>query len=127
MEAKELRIGNYINGTMQGGTSFSEKVTVDATVLSIINKEVDINSRGITFIPIPITEEWLQHLGFNLDDDNYYIEETSFGVEITEDEFIVFFGDNIPCYYTTLIPVKYVHQLQNLYFSLTQKELLITN
>jgi len=85
------------------------------------------------FEPIPLTEEWLLRFGFKLDregdDYNYYTLE---GFDSLSD-----YGDqgvslpkndkgysHIYCgYYRNEIDFEFVHQLQNLYFALTNEEL----
>jgi hypothetical protein len=74
----------------------------------------------IDFTPIPLTEEWLFKFGFeNIDTnddggDNYwYLSKTDFML----DRFFQSFTMN------TSFDLEYVHQLQNLYFALTNEEL----
>jgi hypothetical protein len=74
--------------------------------------------------PIPLTEEWLFKFGFKFDGHcswwkNELIELT---IDIGEDEYSVF-NDNGD--YITLKGIKYVHQLQNLYFAIKGEELTI--
>ena len=111
MEAKELRIGNYVDlyGTM-------------ATV-----RRFDFNDRAPSGLavdeskPIPITEDWLIKLGFKwskmynwwrfknpyiLLNKDFSLKEKPFGIEIK---------------------CEYVHELQNLFFALTGIELKIKN
>tara|TARA_R110000803_G_scaffold35405_8_gene76622 strand:- start:10881 stop:11252 length:372 start_codon:yes stop_codon:yes gene_type:complete len=68
-------------------------------------------------LPIPLTEEWL--LRFDISDDYFYHIDDGllvFGIQV--------FPDNY--YNTVLAELKYVHQLQNLYFALTGEELEYT-
>ena len=118
MEASELRIGNSI---MQDD---------DFVFVTWWRLELMENNK-IEYKPIPLTEEWLLKLGFdklendiptyfkcfgNLIEDDY---EFSFNIYVDSEQnyFITIFGRKII--------IKHVHQLQNLYHSLTEEELTI--
>ena len=83
------------------------------------------------FEPIPLTEEWLTKFGFEKDDVNTYIHyslPSGTGIYFESGNDWNFNDANICGDYDECIHVKlpqYVHQLQNLYFSLTGKELTI--
>lgn len=86
-----------------------------------ILEEYQLNIVGEFFFkPIPITEEWLLKLGFTQSPafKNLYFIGTF--LNITLGNKIMFeINDQI------ISEIKYVHQLQNLYFALTQKELAV--
>jgi hypothetical protein len=69
------------------------------------------------FSGIPITEDWLLNLGLN----NNIFYENVFQIErfnlIKEED----------CFFYSSVKIEYVHQLQNLYFALTQQELIFNN
>lgn len=112
MEAKELRIGNWVEETHSG-----EFGKVDMVVLSIIDR-----MSNHSYKPIPLTKEWLDKFSmFNgkeyaygnypLRMGNYAISDISdrgwsIGIETGEG-------------WMFLVCVKYVHELQNVIFSLT--------
>jgi hypothetical protein len=118
MEANDLRIGNLLIYTN------SEELKKERR-----NKEFIVTSDDIACFdeypeqyqslikPIPLTEEWLLKFGFKLDGDYYVNGQWLF--EFYPDGFSDFLIDN------TAIPIKHVHQLQNLYHALTQTELVI--
>jgi hypothetical protein len=77
---------------------------------------------------IPLTKEWLLNLGFNKDVDGSFMKndisifldkrfKTNLFLQENQDNFKWF---SYEC------KIKYVHQLQNLYFALTGDELTIT-
>lgn len=78
------------------------------------------------FAPIPLTEDWLKKLGFEkiLEADNVFTkikpDEVYFNLYQYGNEFDWVHRED------TLSSVKHVHQLQNLYFALAQKELTTT-
>jgi hypothetical protein len=146
MEATELRIGNNV---LRHGVV----VNVDARSIFDIWDNSGINILG--YKPIPLTEEWLDKLGFlrkpiemwkgngfdyqpnyprtyQLDyvmhdfifrfEEFHYVSKKK--VEIDRQRYIVI-GDWYPriCESNIYPSVDYVHQLQNLFYSLTGTEL----
>lgn len=123
IEAKDLRVGNYITDHLQQ----VHKVT-PGTLMYI----KDATNEQNTLKPILITEEILLKCGFKLrykeskysdwELDNYVFHfrptqdcSNSFGIAIAERHYIYFNWHTI-----------YLHQLQNLYFAVKLKELQIT-
>jgi len=121
MNLQELRWGNYIY--------FDKKlITVSA---NNINDIIKFNYQML-IEPIPLTEEWLVKFEFELEEKRTYHKlinkDTEFCVyidgEILElNSLIIWQSDAV---YVRGI-LKYVHQLQNLYFALTGEELTIKN
>ena len=79
-------------------------------------------------IPIPLTKEWLVKFGFDFSIDTWYLK----GVAIWETECCDAKGNEEIGFFYELrdvgmmdMNIKYVHQLQNLYFALTGQELKI--
>lgn len=114
MNARELRIGNYIK--IEGLNKPVPVSIIDTTE----------TSEQTTCKPIELTEEWLLRFRFEKIEDKIDIFERdrlriwlggsgqSLAYLIEEDTTIAHYIPN---------KVKYVHQLQNLYFALTAKEL----
>ena len=131
IEEKELRLGNLILGIYYEEDEEGEEIeyTDICTVLAvndgnhIADYSIYVDSESDTeifscFQGIPLTEEWLLKLEFKKDkvDETYY-----------KDNFEIMLP-NFFQYKTSLISdalVKYVHQLQNLYWCLCGKELEI--
>ena len=117
MNANELRIGNWV---LNDYTHKPQEVY--GMMLHRLSKENDMG-----FIkPIPLTEEWLIKFGFdsNGDDNEYWVHDgmRNFSFLNQGVDFKVFdSGDVTVCF------IKYVNQLQNLYFALTGEELVCTN
>jgi hypothetical protein len=133
IQVNELRIGNYY--------MFAD---YDSIVYRAV-KEIKYNQfglqsdyDGVNFEicrPIPITEEWLIKLGFKKDnsEDDYIIEHPKDIVKYVLTENVLGIGlwilgvdqfyDKDYKYFSW--DIKFVHQLQNLYFALTQKELTL--
>lgn len=121
LKATELRIGNYI---YQGA-----KIPTRATAFTIMNlSDVSI----IIVKPIPLTEKWLRDFGFKkrADDNSGYKEGYVFQnrkvvLKKIDGHFRLYLSDTEDdWFYTTSIHIYNVHQLQNLYFALTETELV---
>jgi hypothetical protein len=116
----ELRIGNW--------------VLIHRTELQML--EGDFGYRDDFYSPIPLTEHWLFRFGFekNIDYEqeiNEYgkLSESNgrrgVGLYLHEGEWFVTFREDVGCGWCELNEIEYVHQLQNLYFALTNDELTI--
>lgn len=135
LNEKDLRIGNLIlfnddNNTACTIESIKRDFDDEPYSVEIKFKDgmfSDVNIEDIK--PIALTSEWLLNLGFTFSEafkDHFYkhIEgQKLFSVfpfstkpfcRITEGDFAVY---NMPC--------RFIHQLQNLYFALTGKELTV--
>lgn len=114
MEVNELRVGNIISAL--GKTE---------TIVTYINSDdnmigsTDFADRPIEdFHPIPITEEWLLKFGYRDIGEGWFMHD----VNIIQYNF----KTKIVNPMILGIKIEHIHQLQNLYFSLTGQELTIT-
>lgn len=139
MNAKELRIGNYVQGDTLSIPR--EEIFSDGIMCVTAYGIYLIDDGQIDFEPIPLTEDWLIKFGFTkkekdgeygyiyyipICDYNYTVERDwnkysshFFGHEYTDcpnekDDYII---------HQISFDLRYVHQLQNIYFSLTEREL----
>jgi hypothetical protein len=140
MNANELRIGNFVyddEGALVILKSISDlterwqdeeeskRVMFDKFINSKADGYYDCDYDQLT--PIELTETWLIKAGFEkyLNGDYYRLKE-ELCVEAWSDKFSIY----LPYFhletYTGRITLKYVHQLQNLYFALTRTELPFT-
>ena len=117
IKANELRLGNTINYRSEFTGEVRQRV-VDIMVLKQLQSKHDIMRKG--YEPIPLTEEWLIRFGF----DN--LGSYGWGIGYFHIRF-----RNIHQFYflieNRIIRVKYVHQLQNLYYALTNEELKLVD
>jgi len=127
MELKELRIGNWVNLQRANGLLECKKVfSIQPEFVSL--ESVNANPCEKHFIfPIKLTNEILKKIGFKSSSD----KELYFSIENTDVCFVIqFFGDQL--YYSggegkkLSVPLLYVHQLQNLFFSVKGVELKIS-
>ena len=113
MSPEELRIGNYIRFISTGDIEQIYNIVTNTRWFGN-----DVNYKDIE--PIPLTEEWLLKFGFKR------VKHIS-GVQAAYKlENIRLNMSNCANFYRYKLPVDSVHQLQNLYFALTQKELTCT-
>lgn len=116
MKANELRIGNYY-----------QENWIDGDIAQITAKDIqDLidDPQDDFFYPIKINDEWLIKLGLSKWDgcDWWQHSEDCFELALEEEGYYLSINLNE---YITAEPIHYVHQLQNLYFALYQKELTI--
>jgi hypothetical protein len=104
MKASELRIGNYIQNSHG---------TISNVGIVMLGGQYDYH-------PIPLTEEWLLKFGFEQISDRVYIKNYHYGYEFGITNIFVIKNDNCFMRYKH---IQYVHELQNLYFALTNEEL----
>ncbi|KGE14598.1 hypothetical protein [Sphingobacterium deserti] len=118
IQANDLRIGNFvhsveigneviINSISDEGITFKNCVTFDYPTFEDIT-------------PIPLTEEILFKCGFfyDIDSDTYKISDCTLQIDMSDFEIpdAIVFGESLRY-------VRHLHQLQNLFFALTGKEL----
>jgi hypothetical protein len=140
MKANELRIGNYVRFS-EDGTIFTVD-SIEEKGLVVQNEEETAWIELEEFEPIPLTEEWFLKFGFEIKnhfsihktpiyfkgemDIDYcfsyadFREDYSFYVEYTDSPF----DSDTDKLYPVSLGIKYVHQLQNLWFTLTGEELI---
>lgn len=112
MKATEFRLGNLVEQRLIGGDK-RKFVGVDVDVL----KNIYQGNVYFNYLPIPLTEEILLKCGFDHDVD-YMMSKK--GLTICFEKI----GDALMCFLECAnIEIKYLHQLQNLYFALTGEEL----
>jgi len=110
IEAKELRIGNFLqiyDEAFQWGLDDFRSMEFEHSVGE--------------YEPIPLTEEWLIKFGgVGVEMEGYPVYYINpFAIEFYEKECVVHVGRSVE------IKINHVHQLQNLYFALTGEELKI--
>ena len=153
METKELRIGNYVyyehtthvvsgvhgnsvySWWVKDGKPVIEYEAKDSSGTQVEAPYIDVVSQ---YEPIPLTEEWLEKLGLikrnqteelpeelqqpDIDEDGdiwYTWVKGVFNLEIQSNGEIWFE------LYSHYKHIKWVHELQNLYFALTEEELTL--
>lgn len=129
MKASELRLGNYIkrpNGAQYNG----EIVQVNILTIAVEFKENQTNNHR--FLPIKLTEEWLLKFGFHKDGEWYeksmnYSIFNEIIVSLNLKRFNVCESSYVDTYHEICLTDKleYVHQLQNIYHSITGEELTL--
>lgn len=117
MKANELRIGNllYYHSTNLVGT-----VSLISDFVFDCRNEIGSFTPNCKYDPIPLTEEILLKCGFfyDVDCDTYKVSDCTLQIDLSDFETAeaIVFAESLGY-------IKYLHQLQNLYFALTGKEL----
>lgn len=122
IDVKELRIGNWVSG----------KNDPEMKVVSISNGSVELRFNGVgedygdwyydddELKPIPLTPEILEKCGFK------YLKEQNVWFRDGMNEYLTLHYNGFCVYESTKKRIiKSLHELQNLYFSLTGKEIEI--
>ncbi len=111
MEIKELRLGN----TLLRNTQMWNIDDVYDMGVAIRHPEI--------YKPILLTEDWLKRAGFIGETKDFYVKDSivlKWGqTHSTEDGWLFHYGKSFASH------MKYVHQLQNLFYDLTHKELIV--
>ena len=116
MTANELRIGNLIRWKSTG--NIERVLTIDVSK----GRAEYINNVNISDCePIPLTEEWLLKFGFK--DHEYYWKKKK--VKAVWAQRVISTGVRSGISIEKYDHIRYIHQLQNLYFALTGKELTL--
>lgn len=122
MEAKDLRIGNLIQDVKHKSPwriecfLGSSMATVDAGLVNFATDDlhdIELNEHE----PIALNEKWLVRLGF-IDGEKNGIKL----IRINEYYYVCFVNGSK----SLSVDIKYVHQLQNLYYALTGVELSVS-
>lgn len=130
--ANELRIGNLIDcfGICEVIKIGQKNIKISReTDTGLLLEKVPLNSLELK--PIPITEEILMKCGFDKWNGHKYFDKNvdlDCSIQIALERNIMYLCGNDACtegHCFELQNVKYLHQLQNLYFALTGKELEI--
>ena len=143
MKSNELRIGNYVFSAEDNKNG--EVFQIDSRGIVFVNKNGNRWQDLKNIQPIPLTEELLLKCGFekvkNKDKEDlreyightaqkakYAIFDTDIFITKVDKRGLLWRGigcDFMVLFYHKSIPIKYLHQLQNIYFALTGQELEI--
>jgi hypothetical protein len=134
MDVRELRNGNLIQGIETGNPVVFVSLDIEAPdARCYVNR--NINAPNASFIwdrgwslsdvcGIPITVEWLKKFKFSCPKDSWYCSK-DYSKE--RDTFKICFHDESGSWFLVgrgeSIGFKYLHQLQNLFYDLTGKDL----
>jgi hypothetical protein len=137
MNKNEFKINNHVI-LAHGGDKKAKVIGLDKKKIfleTMISGEVlEIHASYTDIKPIELTIKKLEKLGFayNASTNTATIENKYVGVlSISLEDFSVCIADSArshdvgECAYCPWTTIKYLHQLQNLYYSLTQRELIV--
>jgi len=121
MEAKELRIGNLF--IEENSKKIIEVIGLEKNRVVFSGMFLDKWQAE----PIPLTEEWLLKFGFEENDNIYKLNNFGKFIFFEHLNSFGFYPSGLLNSLMRMDNLKSVHQLQNLYFALTGKELEIDN
>jgi hypothetical protein len=110
----EVRIGNWVE--ILGNSKRLDFFTTIQPSSFSVNIEK-------TYGPVPLDEDWLQKFGFERIQNAISFKKLEYCIDVRE--FGLFHFSRIGL--ATIAKIKHVHQLQNLFFALTQTELQFKN
>ncbi len=125
MNANEFRIGNFVYDTFNASYDIIQIDLDDFCVM----RNYQMSNHENPYQPIPITKDWLVKFGF-VKDENVYLNNNIYvqyvlnmiAIRINDNAVLIKNTDWV-CITTFENPIKYVHQIQNLYFLLSGNEL----
>ena len=134
MEAKEIRIGNLIQSRIPLYGSWAGRQRFDKEIY-IVGADTFQNDIEKYFTGIPLTEDWLLKMGF-VQDLKYtdFFAPDDIGMMISKKDDLYGIRFSLDVSVTGIFNlfesepisiIKYVHQLQNIYYALTGTELTI--
>lgn len=130
MEARQLRIGNLVHRFDIGdGSQRTERVLELNSDKALCSGPFPVLMLYEDLQPIPLTEEWLlkfefEKQSFTISDSKVYEHNSKIRIFHRRDETFALSKDGMQSY-VIKSDIKYVHQLQNLYFALTGEELTL--
>jgi hypothetical protein len=113
INANELRIGNFVD--------FGEVTSLSAKNINVIKKNWLFTCDYEDVNPIPLTEDWLIKFEFQKSENHSWFDKDF--ISISKSNSLSIYSRE---WFNMDKKIEYVHQLQNLYFALTQKELTIS-
>lgn len=119
MKEEELRLGNWVLEWIQGFGEIKEKIYVPHKIYKIDNGICD----RFNLKPMPVTENILFDCGFEFRDNAYFSPTFNLTSRLK-----IVGHDGDYCFLLNIgmaIKVKYVHQLQNMFYAITGDELPI--
>jgi hypothetical protein len=119
IQANELRIGNLVKSGKGIYKVAGIHVPNEFICQSLDGFIIDV---PCIYKPISITQEWLLNFGFKKALNGYWCTKDLINVKISKHKVVEIYltGSDTDLAFSG---IQYVHQLQNLYFALTQKEL----
>ena len=124
LKANELRINNLLYDNLGRIIKVSE--IREEHIIFYLSNNSKIKHTINSFKPIPLTEEWLLKFGFEKKKwkakNSIYFELDKIEILLQDSYYkkgVTYFNSNLLFEYFP----KYIHQLQNIYFALTNKEL----
>ena len=121
IRANDLRIGNWV----KYHSKFEKVILIDGDGYIGLHESEVIPESALGLKYIPLTEEILLKAGFIKKGDWYFLDILCLGYITRDDVLQTEIKTSLNIDKWVVIDIKYLHQLQNLYFALTGEELKI--
>lgn len=129
MKSQEVRLGNLVEINSNIGYIWNISRGRCTVQVGMGVYDTEDSREAIKIKPIPLRQEWLEKMGFNRDMSDEGDELT---MDLWEEYKLLWSKEGglwLQCddvsYNKPLNNIKYIHQLQNLYFALTGEELKV--
>jgi len=132
IQSNELRSGNLIIGTYENeDDNLIHETICTFKFYNCYDNYYNVESKdGIeeftSFKPIPITEEILLKCGFVQCENEFWYQKNIISISPSVGTYEIQ-GSKLSLSVMRENPIRYLHQLQNLYFSLTNEDLTFNN
>lgn len=123
IDAKELRIGNWLIANNAHDKNLKYGQVTHVFMAESGGYTVDYHYPGSWFDPIPLTPEILMKCEFGFSYRTVFHDNSGYDHYCKAGRFRVVIYENGECEYDKFTRFKYLHQLQNLYYAITQTEL----
>lgn len=117
MEAKKLRLGNIVRSKING-ISKVEQIGSSINSEYVGGRSLEGNYWENSYLPVEINEQWLIDFGFRKDEETNYRWFMEDWLAYDLDDNCIRISDS-----WEFGKKKYVHELQNLFFAITGREL----
>ena len=123
MKTTELRVGNYIEDCFDVKRYEVRQLDLEdfSAMLNYRN-----SSHPNTYRAVKLNDEWIKSFGFEniKTQDKFFTKDNTIGISTADDKFRFIQGNFV--YQIILRELEYVHELQNLYYSITGVELSVS-
>lgn len=121
IQANDLRIGNKVYYSDQNENPEPTIIEIGLTDLILLVNKV----KSVNYLPIPLTEKILMDCGFLVRSGEWCYATHKISTDFTINNRVDGNWRFTPIWCSDYVPIQHLHELQNLFYSLTKTELII--